>query len=312
MNPNSELAKKHLIEYWALLLLSSLSIQNVHAKDYPPSDSKQIFNSRPQVYHETSASESSPRPKKNGPPPSNVKYNFGSTINIPEIIGFFGGLTYNRFSRAVLTFGLPLPVNVRVEMPSDIVKTNQTLAVATPANDVNFKVTYGPHFGARFEFHPFENSFFIGTSLTRRKITIAGVAESPILICSLIEAVKEPPCGRDEARIETATRVRIEAKSQLDTALFGLYSGAKWELGDGIYSSLFAGIIKPKSIHRQVEIDASLISKTSEFETQEMGSALRSLEESKENEMRLKAIDAIAKVDEKTLPYIGLDLGWQF
>ena len=92
----------------------------------------------------------------------------------------------------------------------------------------------------------------------------------------------------------------------------GIYSGARWQRDDGLYASIFAGILKPKSLHREVGVDASIVSLTDEFSTQETGQALRSLEAAKEREMQDKALAEIAKIDEKTLPFLGFDVGFEW
>jgi hypothetical protein len=200
-----------------------------------------------------------------------------------------------------------LPFGIRVEMPSDVISAKQGLAVANPPFNAAFKGTYGASYGADILVFPFAGSFFVGAGLSERRLKIEGDAESPILACSVIEAAKEPPCGDPNARIETRTRLAIQADLATASMVNSLQAGWFARLGSSAYLTFQFGYAKPWNINRQVSVFASLEAPSST--PSEITGALADIRTEKEDEMRTKVLQEITTYDEKGQPILAVSAG---
>lgn len=127
-------------------------------------------------------------------------------------------------------------LNIRIEMPADLISTKKNIGVAHPPYTITSKAGSGPGGGIAGVFYPYLSGrdgggWFIGVGAEQRRFTLAGSTKSPVLICSLIEAEKDPPCGDEDAAIVTRTQIVLDAN--LSTTGFALrgWTGWRWNFG---------------------------------------------------------------------------------
>lgn len=234
----------------------------------------------------------------------------GVGLNFPELIPFEGYLFFGRYFGLRLFYTPPLPFNIRVEMPADVISTRRQVGVANPDFTIRLKATYGAHYGAEALVFPFGGSFFIATGVSHRSMRLIGDAKSPILVCSLIEAAKEPPCGDPAARIETQTELEIKADARTTALLTRASVGWFWDVGSWGYLMFNAGVTKPSHIRRNVKVEANLDQPSTVDE--EVSGALAQVKAEREADLAEKAKNEMRPVDQKMLPILGLAAGIRF
>jgi hypothetical protein len=139
---------------------------------------------------------------------------------------------------------------------------------------------------------------------------LVGDAKSPILVCSLIEAAKEPPCSDPAARIETQTELALDADVTTTAMLVRAGLGWFWHVGDFGYIMFNAGASKPTSIKRNVKVEANMV--TPAGTDAEVSGALAQVKAEREADLESKAVREMRPVEEKLLPILGLAAGVRF
>jgi hypothetical protein len=233
----------------------------------------------------------------------------GVGLNVPEVLPFEGFLFFGRYFGLRLFFTPQLPLNIRIEMPSDVISTKKGIGVANPDFTIRMKAYYGPNYGAEALVFPFGGSFFIGAGASYRKLRLVGSAKSPILICSLIEAAKEPPCGDADAAIKTETQLELKADATTAAVLARGGLGWFWHVGRSAYLMFNAGLTKPTRISRSVSVEANV---DSPGDDDDVSGALSAVKAEREADLEDKALKEIRPVEEKTLPILGLSAGIRF
>ena len=232
---------------------------------------------------------------------------FGVGLGIPEIIPLEGYAFFGRHLAVRAFFTPPLPFKIRVEVPSDVISAKQGLAVANPDFTAEFKGSYGSTYGADLLYFPFGGSFFIGGGIAQRRLKLAGDASAPVLVCSIIEAAKEPPCGDPSARIETKTRLALEADVSTASLINTIETGWFARIGGSGYFTARFGFAVPWGINRTSTINATLDGPSSTPE--DISGALADIRTEKEAEMRKKVLQEIRPLDEKGLPIVAFGAG---
>ncbi len=236
----------------------------------------------------------------------------GVGMALPELVPVEGYLMFGKYAALRLFYVPPLPFNIRIEMPSDVVasKTDQNIAVANPDVTIRLKATYGPSYGAEAMVFPFAGSFFLSTGVSHRRMRIVGDARSAILICSLTEAAKEPPCPDPEARLKTGTEIVVKADVETEALLMRGAMGWFWHVGSFGYLSLTLGATRPTAIHSRATAQADLDGPSSN--DPKYSESLQELKREREGDMQQKALKEMRPVEEKTLPILGLAAGVRF
>lgn len=135
-------------------------------------------------------------------------------------------------------------LNVRIEMPADLISTKKNVGVANPAYTITSKAGSGPGGGIAGVFYPYLSGrdgggWFIGTGAIYRRLTLTGLTKSPVLICSLIEAQKDPPCGDADAALVTRTQFVIDADIESSGIALRGWTGWRWNFaasGSGAFT----------------------------------------------------------------------------
>jgi hypothetical protein len=232
---------------------------------------------------------------------------FGVGLGIPEIIPLEGYAFFGRHLAIRAFFTPSLPFNIRVEVPSDVISAKQGLAVANPDFTAQFKGSYGATYGASLLYFPFGGSFFVGGGISQRRLKLAGDASAPVLVCSIIEAAKEPPCGDPSARIETKTRLALEADVSTTSLINTIETGWFARIGGSGYLTARFGFALPWGINRTSTINATLDGPSSTPD--DISGALADIRTEKEAEMRKKVLQEIRPLDEKGLPIVAFGAG---
>jgi hypothetical protein len=233
----------------------------------------------------------------------------GVGLNVPEVLPIESYLFFGRYV-ALHFFATPvLPLKIRIEMPSDVISTKKGVGVATPDFTIHMKARYGPHYGAEALVFPFGGSFFIGAGASYRKLRLTGSAKTPILICSLIEAAKEPPCGDPNASLRTETELELQADATTSAVLMRGSIGWFWHVGSSAYVMFNGGIVRPTHIRRGVSVTASVDSPGSD---DDVNGALAQVKAEREADLESKALKEIHPFEEKPLPILGLSTGIRF
>lgn len=231
-------------------------------------------------------------------------------LNVPELVPFEGYLFFGRYVSLRAFCTPPLPFNIRIEMPADVISTSRGVGVANPDFTIRLKATYGAHYGLEMLTFPFGGSFFVAAGVAHRRMRLVGDAKSPILVCSLIEAAKDPPCGDPGARIETQTEIELRADVETTALLSRFGIGGYWHVGSVGYFMTNLGATRPISIKRRVNVEANL--ETPAGTDDEVSGALAQVKTEKEADLEDKAVGEMRPVDEKTLPIFGIAAGVRF
>jgi len=236
---------------------------------------------------------------------------FGVGVNIPEVLPLDAHLVFGRWFRLRFFYGPPMPFKARVEMPSDLISAKNGVAVANPDFVIRMNAVYGPSYGVEAMVFPFVNSFFIAGGISARSFQLSGTAKSGVLVCSEIEAAKEPPCGDPSARLTTRTELVVTAKAKTSSNLLRLSTGWLWQIADSGFFSVYAGAARPVGIRRKVSVTTGIDSHGGEG-NEAISGALAQLKVDKESELESKALKEMAPYDEKTVPILGIGGGIQF
>lgn len=234
----------------------------------------------------------------------------GVGLNVPELVPIESYFFFGRYFGLRLFYAPPIPFNIRVEMPSDVISTKKGIAVANPDFEVRFKATYGAHYGAEALYFPLGGSFFLASGVSHRRMRLVGDAKSPVLVCSLIEAAKEPPCGDPNAAIRTRTELEVHAEAETTALLVRAAVGGFWHVGSWGYFMVNAGATKPTKINRDVTVTTELDAGGEQDE--EVKGALAQVKAEREADLKDKAIKEMRPVEEKILPIFGIAAGVRF
>ncbi len=154
------------------------------------------------------------------------RFAIGGGLNVPELTPISGYMIFGKYFALRAFYSPPIPFKIRVEMPSDIISTKKKIGVANPDFTIRFKASYGPQYGFEGLVFPTGGTFFISAGGSFRQIDLRGETKSPLYVCSLIEAAKDPPCGDPEKRLTTSTEIELSAEAR-STALLAR-GGAGW------------------------------------------------------------------------------------
>lgn len=267
-------------------------------KDIPPSwraDDKNLYQDTPQKNRKTSAVWYKPR------------IAIGAGLNVPELLPFEAYFLFGKYF-GIRTFYTPvLPFNIRVEMPADVISTKKGIGVANPDFTIRMRAEYGAHYGAEAMYFLFGKSFFLAAGASHRRMRLTGNASSPILVCSIIEAAKDPPCADPDARLQTQSQLEISADATT-TALLGRGAlGGFWHVGRFGYFMMNVGYTKPLRIRRNVEVVTNVNGPSSTDE--EISGAIAEVKAEREEELERKALQEMQPVEERPLPIFGIAAG---
>ena len=235
------------------------------------------------------------------------QFAFGVGLNLPEILPLEGYLFFGKYFALRAFYTPPMPFNIRIEMPSDVISTKKGIGVANPDFTIRLKATYGAHYGIEALGFPFGGSFFVMAGASHRRMRLVGGAKSPILVCSLIEASKEPPCGDPNASIQTRTELEIKADIETEALLTRAGLGWFWHIGSSGYFMFNAGGTRPSRIQRKVDVEANL--DTPATSDEDITGALAQVKAEREADLEDKAVREMRPVDEKILPILGIAAG---
>ncbi len=249
-------------------------------------------------------------PKKSGRSSSSwyiPRFAFGAGLNVPELVPFEAYALFGKYF-AIRSFYTPiLPFNVRIEMPADVISTKKGIGVANPDFTIRMKAEYGAHYGAEAMIFPFGQSFFIAGGGSYRRMRLQGAAQSPILVCSLIEAAKDPPCADPSTRLQTQTELGIAADATTTAILGRAAIGGFWHIGRYGYFMMNLGYTKPLRIRRDVDIETTVDGPSST--DQDISGAIAEVKSEREIELEKKALQEMRPVEEKPLPIFGIAAG---
>jgi hypothetical protein len=221
---------------------------------------------------------------------------------------------YSLNSKLVLNLASsgPIPVNVDVEMPSDVIKSDsqKSLAVAYPAFNARFDVTWGPHAYGGVIWHPFGGTWYTSVAAGFRYLKLSGQAATPLRICSIIEAAKEPPCGNDQAALQTRNSIALEAEITV-TSLFSRFAtGWNIPISSSFQGLIEAGLLVPLQNTIKTSVSANIVSPDGTPE--ELSGALADLRSKSQKDLENKALKEITPVIEKPLPVLAIGAAYAF
>jgi hypothetical protein len=237
---------------------------------------------------------------------------FSLYASSPEIVRF--DYNYSFSAKLAFTFALsaPFPIDVEVSMPSDVIKADrsQTIAVAYPAFDMNFKVDWGPYLHTGVTWHPFGGHWYTSVAGGVRSIKITGDAASPLRICTVAEAAKEPPCGNDGAAIQTRNTIAISANIRLISTFARLATGWIYNLGPAWAVNAELGIFAPVTTSQSSDIKAAIVAPDGTPES--LSGALSELRAKSEIDLAAKAEAELKRATKAPLPVLALGVGYRF
>jgi hypothetical protein len=221
---------------------------------------------------------------------------------------------YSTSSKLAFFLGLsgPMPIDVNVSMPSDVITSDRskTLAVAYPAFDIKFKVTWGPHVYTGLAWHPLGGAWYTTWAAGFRSVGIKGETAAPLRVCSINEARKEPPCGNDAAAIQTRNKIALNADVSIQSFAGRLATGWIYSFSPKVAFMAELGIFAPITSRENTDITASILAPDGTPE--ELSGALSDLRSKSQTDLADKAEAELGKVINKPLPVAGIGLGYRF
>jgi|688.fasta_scaffold186352_2 hypothetical protein len=245
-------------------------------------------------------------------PQKNRRSTFSLYASSPEIVRFDYNYSFSSKLAFIFALSAPFPIDVEVSMPSDVIKADQsqTIAVAYPAFDMNFKVDWGPYLHTGVTWHPFGGHWYTSLAGGVRSIKITGDASSPLRICTVAEAAKEPPCGNDGAAIQTRNTIAISADIKLISTFARLATGWIYNLGPAWAVNAELGIFAPVTTSQASDIKAAIVAPDGTPES--LSGALSDLRAKSEVDLAAKAEAELKRATKAPLPVLALGLGYRF
>ena len=238
-------------------------------------------------------------------------FSLSVALSTPELLRFDAKYQPSRFFSLRLAVGPGWPFKITVEMPSDVIQADKTntLAAAYPAFNADFDATWGPHVLLTANVHPFGGAWFLSMGGGFRQLTLTGSAESALRVCTITEAAKDPPCGNDQAALQTRNRLRIDAKAVLTSTLIQVGSGWQWQPGDRWEILLAGGIVRPVKTTPKITANAEIVAP--DGTPQEVSGSLAELKTKSESDLSDKAEHELRNFADMTLPVITFGIGYR-
>ena len=240
------------------------------------------------------------------------RHTFSLFASTPELVRM--DYRYSFSSHLALTIGasFPVPIAVEVAMPSDVIKADKTksIAVAYPAFNINFKVDWGPHVHTGLIWHPFGGNWYNSFAAGVRSLRIKGKAASQLRVCSIAEAVKEPPCGNDSAAIKTRNSIALDADITLVSTVARVVTGWVYDVTSAWAINLELGAFAPLNTKQTSKITAAIIAPDGTQE--DVSGALGELRAKSEVDVADKAKTELGKVTNRPIPVLGLGIAYRF
>jgi hypothetical protein len=239
-------------------------------------------------------------------------FSLSVALSTPELLRFDAKYQPSRYFSFRLAVGPGWPFKITVEMPSDVIQSDKTntLAAAYPAFNADFDATWGPHLLATANVHPFGGAWFVSLGGGFRQLTLTGSAESALRVCTINEAAKDPPCGNDQASLQTRNRLRLDAKAVLTSTLIQFGSGWQWQPGDRWEILLAGGAVRPIKTTPKISANAEIIAP--DGTPQSVSGSLAELKTKAESDLSDKAEHELRNFADMTLPVITLGIGYRF
>jgi hypothetical protein len=219
-------------------------------------------------------------------------------------------------------------LNLRIEMPADLISTKKNIGVANPAYKISGKAGSGPGGGIGVVFYPYLSGrdgggWFVGAGLEQRRLTLTGTTRSPVLICSLIEAQKDPPCGNVDAALVTRTELDLDASLETSGTAWRAWTGWRLNFGSAgsggfagrggttfirrTFMEFALGAERVTNPRRKTRVNLSLL--TPGLEDPETDSALGILKDQNTEKAGAKLANALNQYDSKVTPVAWLGAG---
>jgi hypothetical protein len=240
------------------------------------------------------------------------RHTLGAFGSIPELARLDYRYSLSPFWGLTVGASAPMPVQIDIDMPSDVIKADASigLAVAHPAFNIKFDIDWGPHVYAGAIWHPFGGTWYSSAAVGVRSIRILGHAASPLRICSLVEAAKEPPCGNDAAAIQTRNSISLTADIKLLSYTVRAATGWLLPLTPAWVLLAEAGLFAPLSTKENTKVLSELVSPDGNSE--DLFGALAELRSKSEVDLTAKAKSELTTYTKKTLPVLGVGLAYRF
>ena len=239
-------------------------------------------------------------------------WSVGIATAFPELLKLDINYTINPDFQLSLTASPGWPYNITVEMPSDVIRSDKTntLAAAYTAFDANFKATWGPHLSFLGYWHPLGGNWLLFGGPGYRQLKLSGSAAAQLRICTVAEAVKDPPCGNDQNSIQTRNRLEVSSNITMTSWTGSLGTGWVWEPVNRWNISLLLGAMRAFSTKTSISVDASIIAP--DGTPQEVSGALGELKVKAEQDVGAKSETELRKFADMTLPVASLGIAYNF
>ena len=230
----------------------------------------------------------------------NLRGALGFGLDIPEFYPVEGFLLINRWVALRAFYVWPIPFNVRVEMPADVI-SKKGIIVEHPDLVVNFKALYGPQYGLEGLVFPWGGGFHVFAGASYRRLSLKGGVTSGLILRS---EPNGPP-------LETNSSVRLYADAS--TAQYVLRGGVGYLLLSpmGIYFNVFLGYSKPYKAFSHIDVQGDVLNQKATNQ-EDVRAALDELKAVKEAEMEDKALTAMRPAEKLSLPIVGFSFGVYF
>jgi hypothetical protein len=219
----------------------------------------------------------------------------------PESIGVEAQFRPHSLFSLWALYTWPLDLEITVNVKSKRLVEEGGFAIRSPDLELPVKARVGPHRAAGFAVHPFRGTFFLSGGYEMRTIEISSEVESRL---ELVDG---------QGRTLTNTIFRAYANTHTQQDLLRLTLGNRWNFAhDKLYFSWFSGLIRPIGAGSSHRVDVKVLNPLASDPGNVVASNLRVAEEQQEALMSERLDRELVKVEQQTLPVLGIGFGWHF
>jgi hypothetical protein len=209
---------------------------------------------------------------------------------------------FHSFGPVIFKYSLtpPIPIDITVNMPKDLISTNNNIRFDHPAYTIDFELTWGPGFTVESYYTPWDLPFYASLGIGARKIRLRGNTSSTLLISDL---------NNPETTFETATVFGATIDTESTSLLFKAKLGGLLKF-NRILFDFGIGLVRPKNISRSVSGSVT-VDAPGNSDVSLPAEDLAAIKSEKSHDMESQVLEELKKVDELTLPLVSFALAYE-
>jgi hypothetical protein len=194
----------------------------------------------------------------------------------------------------------PFEILVKSYLPQKTLSKKDFFAIQNEPQDLNFRVQVRSLYGGGVEWYPFHGSFFLGTALEKRRLSIASDLSSGFRFIT----AEDSQLSRSE--LETSVRTRTEQN------LLRLVMGQRLPLFTQWTFGWYCGATEVLHSQNRVQARVNLHNRQATLRSEAEADNLRDALAVQSEQLRDLASRELERIAGKRMPLLGLSLGLRF